>query len=480
MPARNTAKASAEGLEKIRTAIAQKGWRKTSPAFLDAACVSAATLKRFWRGIPISQESFEGICQSVSVAITDVADDVIATGTDASNPSESESDSDKYASERKASVAYGDIWVGRAETVRALTSRLEDTTRVLMLVGLAGVGKTALARFVACQLEGYTLIHLQCDSQSPPTLASLAHMLAQNGDRTSVSLDLSNLLTHIAQRKYLFVIDALEGLLQSDRATGYSRLQNRLWYTFFQTILSVDSCASRFILTSRSLPNELETLGESHLEQCHLHVLSGLDIDESCLLFDQLGIPKPPEPVDADYLADLAQAYAGHPSALRAIAQDITTTFGGNIAAHRNEFQSRGRNEYSNRLFPEPHEQSRHESLSASLHTRHLRRRLQPKLEHTLQQLNVQLPLAYKLLCEGCSQFSDSHMAEKLSHQWAQLAQNLMPTCDETKQPYVGASVWVDALCDRNILIPNIIDNRLYYRVHPLIYSLIAAHTRTL
>ena len=74
MTARSTAKASSEGLEIIRKAIALKGWRKTSPAFCDAACVSTATLKRFWRGIPISQDSFTGVCRSVGVDIADIVE----------------------------------------------------------------------------------------------------------------------------------------------------------------------------------------------------------------------------------------------------------------------------------------------------------------------------------------------------------------------------------------------------------------------
>jgi hypothetical protein len=437
-----TGKASVQGLEKVKGAIAKKGWHKTSPAFLDAACVSAATLKRFWRGIPIGEDSFQSICEAVSLD----CDEVVNCPTPFELPDELLGQATKAHAELTPAT-YGDIWVGRACLTQSLYAQLTSTTRLLSITGLTGIGKTALARYLASRLsaEGYRCIHISCDQQRPPTLASIAHTLSQQdtASATGLALSLPGLVAHLQKHRYLFIFDAAEGLLTHRLETGWSEFQNGIWPQFFQAILSAEDCSSRFILTAQDVPNELDSLGEHWPHRWCAHALAGLTRDEQMALFQAFDLAPAPQSTAYQYLSELGRAYEGHPLSLRAIAQDIATAFGGNIAAYWREHPPTDLNRHS--------------------HSRHLRKQVQPRLEHMLNRLKAQHPQAYQLLCAGTAGTAHDNRP-KLSHTWLQTARKLHT---ETSQ----ARSLIDVLCDRAFLTPLIINNRLHFTLHPLIQS---------
>lgn len=66
--------ASKKGLEIVDRARRERGWKKASNQWCEAANASSATLKRFWLGHRIKRESFIGICQAVGVDWRQVAE----------------------------------------------------------------------------------------------------------------------------------------------------------------------------------------------------------------------------------------------------------------------------------------------------------------------------------------------------------------------------------------------------------------------
>lgn len=71
----DTLKASKAGLDLVYRAIRQKGWTKTQTAlWWTDAQTSQATLRRFWRRIPIDRQAFQKICQVAGVDWESVAE----------------------------------------------------------------------------------------------------------------------------------------------------------------------------------------------------------------------------------------------------------------------------------------------------------------------------------------------------------------------------------------------------------------------
>lgn len=474
MSASRTTKASVPGLTKVKTATERKGWRKTSPALLDAACVSGATLKRFWRGIAIDTGSFEAICAAVNLP----ADEVAEPEAEAMQSLERSHSGERSVAE---AAGYDDVWVGHTALIETLHTQLLGNYRLLSLTGFTGIGKTALARYLASSLasEGYTCIHLSCDQQNPPTLASIAHVLSKqttsNGSAMKVELSLQGLVTHLLEHKYLLIIDALEGLMTHNVQRGWSEFCSSIWPKFFQVILGADTCQSKFIVTSQDISHELEVLGDRWPHRWCAQSLVGLAKPEQIELFLQLGLSPAAHSSDYQQLVQIGAAYAGHPLALRAIARDITNRFGSNIAAYWNEhhtFICPDKTAINPKLNTRPNLHS---------HSRPLRQQVQPKIAQMLERLAHQHPSAYQLLQAGAT--TDNR--PKPSHNWLQLAQSVkqekepkeqqngteLATSASTYTESGQVRLWLDVLCDRAFITPSIQDNRLHYTLHPLIHS---------
>ena len=444
----STVKASPQGLEIVKQATARKGWRKTSPALLDAACVSAATLKRFWRSIPISQDSFQAICYAVGVSAAQVSELNISTLKTPPISSKNKAQTVKIEAGAASPTQERE---SRDNLRRSLRAQLLASIRILAISGLTGIGKTKLAHQIASDLEeDYSIIHLTCDSVAPLTLASVVHAISKCACLDNFTFNLSELSDRLFSQKYLFIIDNFEHLLCSS-TPDQGQLQSDIWTKFFQSILNAPSCNSRFILTTQDTPNTLGYISnlpsQTNSKPCwKICALSGLTPTEQINLFQNtlqnISLNNP----QLETILQIGKAYAGHPLALQSVADNIAQN-------HSNPLDY-----WSDRTTNNLHN-----------HTSQLQTHIQPRLTQTVTRLNVQRPDAFALLC------ASSHYPQPMtSLQWTQIGQtqNLAPNrCREL----------LNALQDRAFLIPSIHQNQLHFHAHPLISSLMRTqiHVRT-
>src|SRR5438876_227784 len=235
-------------------------------------------------------------------------------------------------------VDWGDApgvttFYGREWELNLLNSWVvEERCRVVSVLGLGGIGKSALAtrvmHWVAERFEVVIWRSLRDTPACETLLDECLQVLAPQALRdVSVSLErrLGLLLEYLRNMRVLLVLDNLEAILEEGQGTGhmcagyegYARLLRRLAETEHQSCL---------LLTSREKPSDLVPLEGSRALVRALR-LARLDVD-AC---KQLLVEKEVVGSAADQ-AQLIEAYAGKPLAAKLVAQTIVDLFDGQSA----------------------------------------------------------------------------------------------------------------------------------------------------
>lgn len=321
-------KASQQGLEQVDRARRKKGWNKDALVWRNAAGeIGRSTLQRFWRGTPIRQQYFVGICKAVAVDWEEIVDDTPPVQTDS----------------RPDFFAYDSSWVGRTQLVAELSEKLRGSCRLLLILGLTGIGKTALAERLAVELEDWfdgdwkkRFQRANFDYEDKPTdFDTVAArwlegwgVRLQPEEKTPEKL-LQRVVAYLRQNQVLVLIDSLERLLTGNEEEGWGDFASEWWEKFFLRLLSAESCQSRLIVTSQDLPVKL--VNDRWKNFWHRHILYGLEESEQVALFEIAGLDVSRESADRPLLLRLGNAYKGHPLVLRTIAGEIQESYKGNL-----------------------------------------------------------------------------------------------------------------------------------------------------
>ena len=433
--------------------------------------IALCTVSNFCRGINVSISKFEAICEALALNKKQIMQPKAVPGSVA-HPDPSTTPS----VEQTEFFAYDEAWVGRSALISSLWQRLQAGCRLLLLTGIAGVGKTALAeRLVIEHQEKPLLLREHFDRQEPALdFGSVAARLLEKCGQTVTADDRQDrrqlthrLVQHLQNNRCLLVIDSLEEVLQGDEQTGWSQFKDDGFLLFLQQWLAVDTCQSRLIITSQALPSQLLEFGTRYQNFWFNQPLTGLSEAEQSALFEKTGLDVALYGTD---LLRLGRAYEGHPLALRVIIGELGShPFFGNVLAYWKRYGSE----------IEAVEQAIAAAQASDLmgaddkwnldrFTTALRRNVQTRLEQTFQRLKGDAKYAYILLCEASVYRCPVPEDWWLSHldYW---------DCSETVQQAA-----LEGLKDR-FLVEAVVDHDQYLlKQHNLIRSVSLKHLKTL
>jgi len=210
---------------------------------------------------------------------------------------------------------------------------VEERCRVVSIVGMGGIGKSALATRVMHQVAPHFEVVIWRSLRDAPSCEAILDeclqvLAPQPLGLLPASLErrLSLLMEHLRGRRALVVLDNLETLLEEGEGTGrmrpgyegYAQLLHRVGETAHQSCL---------LLTSREKARDLALLEGSRKPVRTLH-LAGLDVVASRQLLEEREMVG-----SAQDRARLVEVYAGNPLVLNIVAQTIVELFEGEIAA---------------------------------------------------------------------------------------------------------------------------------------------------
>jgi transcriptional regulator with XRE-family HTH domain len=226
-------------------------------------------------------------------------------------------------------------FVGRARELATLREWvLAERCRLVVVLGMGGIGKTALAaRLAQDVMPAFQRVYWRSLRDALPTGQWLAGAIGFLSDQQlrppeGEAKQLAALLQLLRERPSLLVLDNFETLLEAgDREGGYREVLNG--YGRLLAAIGEGRHQSCLVVTSREAPPELVVLPGDAVRRLQL---GGLGVPEGqVLLADKLLSGNPED------WANLTSRMGGNGLALKVVGESIREIFGGDIRAFLDE-----------------------------------------------------------------------------------------------------------------------------------------------
>jgi hypothetical protein len=367
-------KASTQGLVRLRQArqriTQEKGWALDHPQWLQQASsflplvkngknmvpgtVGISTWKRFLAVEPVKPTNFKAFCQVLGLNWEEVVDADTVIRPQGGNAHEeagiTQHSSGEEAGENsipnpKSQIPnradWGEamdvsVFYGRTEELATLKQWIvQDNCRLVGVLGMGGIGKTALSVKFAQQVQHeFNCVIWRSLQNAPPVndiLATLIQILS-NQQQTpanlpaSTNLRITRLIEYLRSSRCLLILDNTESILQAGAVAGQYRPGYEGYGEFIKRV-GETSHRSCLILTSCEKPQELAALEGETLPIRSLE-LTGLHEEEAQAIFQAKGTFTG----KADEWKEVIEHYVGNPLALNIIASGIRDVFDYNIS----------------------------------------------------------------------------------------------------------------------------------------------------
>ncbi|NMG19762.1 NACHT and WD40 repeat domain-containing protein [Brasilonema bromeliae] len=226
------------------------------------------------------------------------------------------------------------VFYGRTEELTTLQQWiLDERCRLVLLLGMGGIGKTALSVKLAQQIqEDFEYVIWRSLREAPPINTIVANLIqvlsaqqeTENNLPEKLSEKISRLVYYLQNNRCLLILDNVESILRSGSRAGQYREGYEGYGELFRQLGEANH-QSCLVLTSREIPQEVALLKGQTLPVRSLQ-LSGLKVNEGQEILKVKGLSAAEEEWKA-----IIKLYTGNPLALKMVATTIVDVFDGNV-----------------------------------------------------------------------------------------------------------------------------------------------------
>lgn len=217
------------------------------------------------------------------------------------------------------------VFYGRSQELNQLQHYiLADGCRLIALLGMGGIGKTAVAAKVAQQLQNEFDYIIWRSLRNAPSLETILTQLVSFLSQQECSQgELSKLIEYLRNSRCLIILDSVESILQTG-CTGHYRPGYENYSQLFH-LISETSHSSSLILTSREKPPEVAAFESIDAAVRSLQLLGSKEVAHALLKTNKiLGSETQKQ--------QLSEYYSYSPLALKIVTSSITDLFDGDLS----------------------------------------------------------------------------------------------------------------------------------------------------
>lgn len=327
-------------IDTVKHSVRRSGFL-TQRSLAEETDISLATVSKFLTGGPVDRAIFQELCDKLSLdwkAIADLSpepDDPLSQPTLAAiAPPPTAAPAPPQTPRREDWGDAMDVFTfyGRTQELATLEHLiLQERCRLVCLIGMGGIGKTALSLKLAEQIkDGFEVViwrSLRNAPLLPDLLADILRVLNCQGEMDlpeAIGSRITRLIEQLRNARCLLVLDNAESILDTGDRAGSYRDGYEIYGQFFQSV-GEGRHQSCLVLTSRELPGGLAAKVGKATPIRSLQ-LAGLDVDTAQSILEEKGL----SPLETNSRT-LVEHYSGNPLALKIASTAIQDVFAGDI-----------------------------------------------------------------------------------------------------------------------------------------------------